>query len=374
MTPEQILASAFASAHNAKATPLVPHPEILARLEYVCHCASNRAGVRLLMACLLGKLDRPRVDPRKPYTEIGSEDSFSGRTYDERYLTPFIHQHQLPVNLTTAFLTPTLRNIDQPLVIGRELIGRPRDLYQKTLELLDDVAERRISGEVMLAEVLRQLLMMRDERRARMDSLLVSLRQQSGSLALSSEAIVNLVRQHLACNNSSRLPVLVVAAAYQAAGSRLAETILPLQSHNAADRQTGALGDIEICLADDDAVVTVYEMKMRRVTQDDVDAALVKIARMPHGIDNYLFVTTDEISPQVCEYAATVYEKTEGVEIAVLDCLGFLRHFLHFFHRLRMDYLNAYQELLLSEPDSAVRPALKEAFLALRQAAECPEN
>ena len=43
------------------------------------------------MACMLARLDRPELDPRKPYTEIGTPDSFSGRSYDERYLTPFTH-------------------------------------------------------------------------------------------------------------------------------------------------------------------------------------------------------------------------------------------------------------------------------------------
>jgi DNA adenine methylase len=61
------------------------------------------------------------------------------------------------------------------------------------------------------------------------------------------------------------------------------------------------------------------------------------------------------------------------VEIVVLDCVGFLRHFLHLFHRLRTDFLDAYQELLLAEPDSAVSHALKEAFLTLRKAAEGAE-
>ena len=64
------------------------------------------------------------------------------------------------------------------------------------------------------------------------------------------------------------------------------------------------------------------------------------------------------------------YEKTEGTEIAILDCMDFLRHFLHLFHRVRGDYLNVYQRLVLKEPDSAVGQALKEAFLALRLAAE----
>jgi len=104
-------------------------------------------------------------------------------------------------------------------------------------------------------------------------------------------------------------------------------------------------------------------MKMKRVTIDDINAAVTKIAKAPKRINNFLFVTTDEIDPEVSEYAATLYEDTGGTEIAILDCMGFLRHFLHLFHRIRVDYLNAYQNLVMTEPDSAVNQTLKEAFL-----------
>ena len=40
------------------------------------------------------------------------------------------------------------------------------------------------------------------------------------------------------------------------------------------------------------------------------------------------------------------------------------------FHRLRKAFLEHYQALVLAEPNSAVSSALKEAFLALRQASE----
>ena len=169
------------------------------------------------------------------------------------------------------------------------------------------------------------------------------------------------------------MPVLVVAAAYQAVSGKLGERALPLKSHNAADEQTGALGDVEICLVNEDRIRTVYEMKMKRVMRNDIDDALAKIARSDPRIDNYLFVTTDLIDDDVRDYAAGLYEQTAGTEIAILDCLGFLRHFLHLFHRSRADFLNAYQSLVLTEPDSAVSAALKEAFLALRQAAESGE-
>ncbi|MSS67581.1 DNA methyltransferase, partial [Xylella fastidiosa subsp. multiplex] len=77
----------------------------------------------------------------------------------------------------------------------------------------------------------------------------------------SSEVIVTLISQHLACKNASRLPVLVVAAAYQAVGAMLSESMVLLNAHNAADLQTGSLGDVEICMMGSDVVVTAYEMK-----------------------------------------------------------------------------------------------------------------
>lgn len=372
-TPEQILRGIAQRAEATLKKTVITDVAIRERVDYICRCIANRSGARLLMSCLLGKLHDPSVDPRKPYTEIGGNDSFSGRTYDERYLTQFINRLRLPVNQTTAFLTPTLRNIDHPLTIDRELVGRPRDLYKKTLQLLEDVAEKRISADVLFVETVRVLLLLRDEKLARMTSLLGALERVAGALPLSSEAIVTLISQHLSCKNASRLPVLVIAAAYEAAGNRLAENVLPLNSHNAADLQTGSIGDVEICLFGDDSVVTAYEMKMKRVTIDDINAAVTKIAKTPKRIHNYLFVTTDKIDPEVSEYAATFYEETGGTEIAILDCIGFLRHFLHLFHRVRAEYLSCYQKLVLAEPDSAVSQTLKEAFLALRQAAESGE-
>jgi hypothetical protein len=372
MTPDEILGIIYEQAVQATKT-IINDKTIQENIEYVALNTSNRAGVRLLMSCMLGKLHQPDVDPRNPYTEIGGDNSFSGRTYDERYLTRFINEHRLPVNPTTAFLTPTLRNIALPLTTDRELVGRPRELYKKTLELLEDVAEKRIAADVVFVETVRVLLQLRDEKLSRMASLIDALERSEGALPLASEAIVTLINQHLACKNSSRLPVLIVAAAYEAAGLKLAESMMPLMGHNAADLQTGSLGDVEICLVGDNAVVTAYEMKMKRITQDDIDLAVTKIIRAETRIDNYLFVTTDVIDPIIAEYAATFYEKLDGVEIAILDCIGFLRHFLHLFHRCRSTYLDAYQNLVLNEPDSAVSQTLKEAFLALRHSAESDE-
>jgi DNA adenine methylase len=249
------------------------------------------------------------------------------------------------------------------------LVGRPRQVYKTTLQLLDDVYQKKVTAEDLLTEIVRILLLMREEKQRRINTLLHGLSSED-TLPLSSEEIVNLIEQHLKCKNSSRLPVLIVAAAYISVAEKLREHILPLQSHNAADKQTGSLGDVEVCLENDNHVVTVYEMKMKRVTVDDIDRTLQKITSATNRIHNYIFITTDVISDDVKSYAAECYERTGGTEIAVLDCIGFLRHFLHFFHRSRAKFLDSYQSLVLNEPDSAVSQPLKEAFLALRRAAE----
>ena len=137
---------------------------------------------------------------------------------------------------------------------------------KKTLEL-EDVALQPIVADVLFVETVRVLMQLRDGKPARMASLLDALDRTEGALPLSSEAIVTLISQHLACKNTSRLPVLVVAAAYEAAG---------VANVYDADLQTGSLGDVEICLMGEDSVVTAYEMKMKRATQDDIDAAVTK--------------------------------------------------------------------------------------------------
>ena len=375
--PSEILDTALqtAESHIQTQKAVVKDEKIVKRVELVCRHLQNRACSRLLLACLLAKSHRKDLDIRKPYTAIGDADCYSGRTYDETYITPFINEHKLPCNSTTAFLTPALRNKDSILTPDVNLVGRPPILYQTVLQLLTDVHEERVTAEALLAETIRWLIIIRDEKRQRMETLLADIRSlDEVTLPLSAEAIFQLIKQHLHCRNASRLPVLVVAAAYNAASEFLGEQVLPLRSHLAADKQTRTLGDLEITLINDEKVITTYEMKMKRVTVDDINRALEKvqnkITQTGSRIDNYIFITTDYIDEQVEDYAKSLYEKTGGIEFVILDCLAFLRHFLHLFHRQRRQFLADYQELVLAEPDSAVSQPLKEAFLALRQAAE----
>lgn len=363
-----------AAAHLEKS--FIADDSLREKLAYVVECPSNRAGARFLMATTLAKLDNPKLDIRKPFIEVytgaAKKNAYSGRGYDEQFVFDLIRKHRLPCSATTAFLTPGFRTKNIVLTKDQKLRGRPAEMYEYISEILDAIHRGKLTARDVLAETLRLLLVERDNRQKRLKTLLEGLRKGDGELPLSSEDIVKLIEQHLQCKHASRLPVLIVAAAYRAAAEKLGENVLRLNPHNAADKQTGALGDVEITLLGDDKVVTTYEMKDKMVTKGDVDIAIEKIANGT-GIQNYIFITTEPVDPEVRAYASAQYAELGGVEIAILDCLSFLRHFLHLFHRIRMDFLNRYQDLVLSEPDSGVNQALKEAFLALRKAAEATE-
>lgn len=156
-----ILDLALQKASNSNKTPIINDAEIVKRIELVATNAQNRACVRFIMACSLAKIDKPMVDIRKPYTEIGGDDSFSGRMYDELYITDFIKNNELPCNSTTAFLIPAFRNRSIVLTPYANLIGRPESVYNATLQLLDDVYQKRLTAEELLAETIRWLLIVK---------------------------------------------------------------------------------------------------------------------------------------------------------------------------------------------------------------------
>ena len=88
--PRKLLDIALKRALANISHPIIDDPEILNRVNSVCRNKINRACVRLLLAALLAKIHRPEIDIRKPYTEIGGPDTYSGRTYDEKYISEFI--------------------------------------------------------------------------------------------------------------------------------------------------------------------------------------------------------------------------------------------------------------------------------------------
>ena len=127
----KILDESFMRAKRPERNPFIGDSLIQQRVEAVALCLKNRAGVRALLAGLLAKLHSPKVDIRKPYTDITGEngnDTYSGRLYDERYIQRLMDKpYNLPINSTTAFLTPGFRTKNIVLRTDTRLEGRPAE-------------------------------------------------------------------------------------------------------------------------------------------------------------------------------------------------------------------------------------------------------
>lgn len=81
--PADILEKALREVKSDPQKTFIHDDDLRSRIEFICQGLANKAPIRFLMACLLGKLTDPKVDIRKPYTEIGGKGAYSGRAYDK---------------------------------------------------------------------------------------------------------------------------------------------------------------------------------------------------------------------------------------------------------------------------------------------------
>ncbi len=95
--------------------------------------------------------------------------------------------HDLPCNTTTAFLTPGFRTKNITLTPNIDLAGRPAQLYQTTLSLLTDIYEDQAPAEDVLAETIRWLLIVKNERLQQLQTMLANLNSSSETIPLSPE-------------------------------------------------------------------------------------------------------------------------------------------------------------------------------------------
>ncbi len=183
----KIIKKLYASAEGRdKGRSFIAKTAVRERVEKVALCLKNRAGVRALLACTLAKTANPKLDIRKPYTDIAGEtkgDAYSGRLYDERYIQRLLEKpYYLPIKSTTAFLTPGFRTKNIALTPDTELEGRPADMYKALLMLFEDIQTRRVAAKTVLAETLRLLVIERDHRKESIQGLVRDIQRSQRTL------------------------------------------------------------------------------------------------------------------------------------------------------------------------------------------------
>lgn len=159
MLPTDILEKAYRHASAELKQPVISDSDAVTQVQLACGNPLWRANSRILLACLLAKIDNPKIDIRKPYRQDG-ERAYSGRSYDERYISNFIEKYRLPCHLTSGFLSTVYRN-GFAFTTDSKVSTRWPEQYMAVVQLFAKVEDETILAEDLLAEIVRVLLIYR---------------------------------------------------------------------------------------------------------------------------------------------------------------------------------------------------------------------
>lgn len=355
----EVLDEAYDTALKAiqkdESETMVLPPEMKERLRLIVSRAEDNKGIIAVLTTLLShKLVNPSQDIRKHQAQI--EGGFSGRIIDKGCITPWIKEHSFPAMAESGWLT---RSLEQAVPYDAHYTGkiRPQEVKDAFLNIIDFVETKNGDAKAVLAYFVAELIKKRD-------AAAIDLAKPH-SLSISN--IVQVLKAHFtarySCAGASRLPVLAVYAAYACMMREVErfkdKTLLPMESHNSADMQSGRIGDIDIWRGDSafEGVEVKHEI---RITRELVGHAYEKFK--VHPTDRYYLLTTadmdgadwDAINAEIEKIA-----KVHGCQVIVNGVYSSIKYYLRMI-RNPADFIDCYVELLKS--DKTVKFAHKEKW------------
>ncbi len=208
--------------------------EILDRSE------SAKAVITVILTSAVYKALHPNQDIRNHQTSISN--GYSGRTFDTKYITPFLKKVEFPAMAESGWLT---RSLEQKVPYDKNYSGamRPDSLKTAFLETIDFVEKGKDIDKV-LSFLFQGLIIQRNAQQINL----------AKPLNLPIATIIFLLSRHFdtkySADGASRLPVLALYAAYQCLVNETkrfeGKVLLAIESHTSADSRSGRIGDIDI--------------------------------------------------------------------------------------------------------------------------------
>ena len=265
--------------------------------------SGTQAFREALLGCMLVRYLDKQIDIHKPYLKQGS-DAYSGRTFDERVVNPFLHEKRIPCS-KGPFLSVFRRSV--PFSNGTGTGIRDAEAFNAFLWLIDSVANE-TDNETILKSI-RYLLSRFLDLRATSEIGLLTLPR------ISLEQYNEIITKLISTPSGGRFPVLLVKSIF----FTIKEVYelgweIEVTGINEADSASGSNGDITIRQGQN--IILSAEITERIVDRNRlISTFTTKIAHQ--SIENYLFLITsqpsDEVSRQIRQYFS------QGYEINVLD-------------------------------------------------------
>ena len=208
--------------------------EILGRSE------SAKAVITVILTSAVYKMLNHEQDIRNHQTSI--PNGYSGRTFDSKFITPFLKSVKFPAMAESGWLT---RSLEQKVPYDSNYSGaiRPDSLKTAFLETIAFIQKGKDLDKV-LSFLFQGLIIQRNAQQ-------IDLAKPHN---LQIATIIDLLTKHFdtkySAEGASRLPVLALYAAYQCLVNETkrfeGKTLWPIESHTSADTRSGRIGDIDI--------------------------------------------------------------------------------------------------------------------------------
>lgn len=201
---------------------------------------SAKGVITVFITSIVYKILNPQQDIRNH--QDGIPNGYSGRTFDNKNITPFLKKHKFPAMAESGWLT---RSLEQKVPYDLNYTGsiKPDNLKGAFLTLLDNI-QKGANCKEYLSFMLQGLIIKRNQHA-------IDLAKPT---ALSINSILFLLGNHFnatyKAEGASRLPVLAFYAIYECLINEAKrfenKQLLPIESHTSADARSGRIGDIDI--------------------------------------------------------------------------------------------------------------------------------
>ncbi|MHA1832448.1 MAG: hypothetical protein ACTSV7_00535 [Candidatus Baldrarchaeia archaeon] len=331
------------------------------------NCEKQKAVVSALITSLTKKLENPSQDVR--YHKVELPGGYSGRTFDTRYVTPFLKKKFPRIAMKeSAWLT---RSIEQPhaFTLRPRFPGKIQNKQVKEafLQLLEDI-------EVNKADPMRYLVAMfilLTQEASKVQTTISSIPRVPAVKEIEIDLIINCLKSHFfahySSHGASKLPVIAIYSIYKIMVKELNryhdKKLEPLMSHVSPDMRSGRIGDIEVRDKNNECFEAV-EVKYGI----PIDSVMVKDAYKKFSSTRvrryYLLTTAKPYIKQGEEWNIKSLKrqirKDHGCEVIVNGIMQSIKYYLRLL-RSPTQFINVYTETL--KLDAAKTAELKKEHI-----------
>ena len=352
--PQYNVQALFNKCLSTKSNPL--NKELEKSIKLIVDFGERQKGVlTVVITGLVYKYYHPEQDVRQHQATL--RDGYSGRTFDAKFITPFLRNNHFPSMAESGWLT---RSLEQKVPYDMSYTGSiaGKGLKDAFLKIYDSTQTESVLD--LLSVLFKELVRKRD----------ISQIALSTPANLTVSETLGLLERHFNyqyknLSGQSRLPSIAIYSAYKGIidaghGRYLGKTLCNLDSHTASDKSTGAIGDIQIN-TDTGYPFEGIEIKAKSIDSSMLDIAYEKIQGFG-TVERYYILSTFENIPDkelsVIREKVNAIRSKHGCEVIVNGVLTTLKYFL----RLTDSQLFISNYTKLLEIDDAIKYEHKEAW------------